>query len=62
MGRNDLHCVFMGSGDAFEDMVELSKELGLDDMVEFTGRVSDEFVQTASRLPMCACHQTRAAR
>ena len=45
LGREDLHCIFMGSGDAFEDVVELSKELGLDDMVEFTGRVPDEFVQ-----------------
>ena len=26
-------------------MVALSKDLGLDDMVEFTGRVPDEFVQ-----------------
>jgi glycosyltransferase involved in cell wall biosynthesis len=45
LGRDDLHCVFMGSGDAWEDMVALSRELGLDDVVEFTGRVPDEFVQ-----------------
>ncbi len=45
LGRDDLHCIFMGSGDAFDEMSALSKELGLDDMVEFTGRVPDEFVQ-----------------
>ncbi|MEM9611010.1 MAG: glycosyltransferase family 4 protein [Actinomycetota bacterium] len=41
VGRTDLHTVFMGSGDAFDDMVALATELDLDDCVEFTGRVSD---------------------
>jgi len=45
MGRQDFHCIFMGAGDAFDDMVALSDELGLADVVEFTGRVPDEFVQ-----------------
>lgn len=45
LGRNDVHAIFMGSGDAFDDMVSLSKELALEDMVEFTGRVTDEFVR-----------------
>ena len=45
LARDDVHCVFMGAGDALEDMKALSTELGLDDMVEFTGRVPDEFVQ-----------------
>ncbi|KMO79744.1 glycosyltransferase family 4 protein [Mycolicibacterium chubuense] len=44
IGRDDFHCVFMGSGDVFDDMVALSRELGIDDVVEFTGRVPDEFV------------------
>jgi glycosyltransferase involved in cell wall biosynthesis len=44
-GRNDIHCIFMGAGDAFDDMVALSEDLGLSAMVEFTGRVPDEFVQ-----------------
>ncbi|WP_442790293.1 glycosyltransferase family 4 protein [Nocardia sp. CDC153] len=46
LGRTDTHFIFMGAGDAFDDLVALSKELKLDDIVEFTGRVSDEFVQT----------------
>ncbi len=41
LGRTDWHAVFMGSGDTFDQMVALSHELGLDDCVEFTGRVSD---------------------
>ncbi|OLZ56135.1 glycosyltransferase family 4 protein [Amycolatopsis keratiniphila] len=42
VGRADWHAVFIGSGDAFDAMVALSKELKLDDQVEFTGRISDE--------------------
>ena len=45
IGRKDVHCIFMGAGDAFDDMVTLSEELGLTDMLEFPGRVSDEFAQ-----------------
>ena len=41
LDRTDWHAVFMGGGDTFDQMVALSKELGLDDCVEFTGRVSD---------------------
>ncbi|RSM71036.1 glycosyltransferase WbuB [Amycolatopsis sp. WAC 01375] len=42
VGRTDWHAVFIGSGDAFDAMVALSKELKLDDQVEFTGRIPDE--------------------
>ncbi|MGB3482220.1 MAG: glycosyltransferase family 4 protein [Mycobacterium sp.] len=45
LGRLDVYSIFMGAGDAFDDMVALSEELGLSDVVEFTGRVPDEFVQ-----------------
>jgi glycosyltransferase involved in cell wall biosynthesis len=45
LGRDDIHCIFMGTGDAFEEMVALSEELGVSDIVEFPGRVPDEFVQ-----------------
>lgn len=45
VGRDDVHAVFMGSGDAFDELVALRDRLGLTDSVEFTGRVSDEFVQ-----------------
>src|SRR4029077_8955673 len=45
IGRTDTHFVFMGAGDAFDEMVALSADLGISDIVEFTGRVPDEFVQ-----------------
>lgn len=45
-GRDDLHTIFMGDGDARADMQALATELGIADCVEFTGRVSNEFVQT----------------
>ena len=32
LGREDLHCICMGSGDALDDMIALSRELGLDDV------------------------------
>ncbi|GAB7068083.1 glycosyltransferase family 4 protein [Mycobacterium hodleri] len=45
LGCNDFHCIMMGAGDTFDQQVALSEELGLSDVVEFPGRVSDEFVQ-----------------
>ena len=45
LGRDDIHAAFIGSGDAFDDLVALSRELGLEDRVEFTGRVPDATVQ-----------------
>jgi len=44
-GRDDVHAIFMGAGDVYDEMVELSKQLGIQDCVEFPGRVPDEFVQ-----------------
>ncbi|MFF4991639.1 glycosyltransferase family 4 protein [Streptosporangium saharense] len=42
VGRKDWHAVFLGGGDTFDEMVALSRKLGLSDQVEFTGRISDE--------------------
>src|SRR5262249_57077571 len=44
LGRDDIAFTLMGSGDCLEDLVALRDELGLQDHVEFTGRVPDEFV------------------
>ncbi|MBC9717411.1 glycosyltransferase family 4 protein [Streptomyces sp. TRM66268-LWL] len=41
LGRTDWHAVFVGGGDTFDAMVRLSHELGLDDQVQFTGRIPD---------------------
>ncbi|SCX07117.1 glycosyltransferase family 4 protein [Mycolicibacterium fluoranthenivorans] len=46
MGRNDFRCIFMGGGDVFDEMVSLSRELGVADIVEFPGRVPDAFVES----------------
>jgi glycosyltransferase involved in cell wall biosynthesis len=54
VGRTDWHAVFVGSGDAFEDMVALSAKLGLANQVEFTGRISDEdLVRYLSTADVC---------
>ncbi len=42
LGRTDWHAVFVGAGDTFDAMVELSRQLGLSEQVQFTGRIPDE--------------------
>jgi glycosyltransferase involved in cell wall biosynthesis len=44
LGRDDVQAAFIGHGDAWDDLVALAHELGLDDRVEFTGRLPDEDV------------------
>ena len=46
LNRTDFHSVFIGSGDSFDDLVALSYELGIQDIVEFTGRVPDAVVHS----------------
>ncbi|WP_443065226.1 glycosyltransferase family 4 protein [Streptomyces sp. NBC_00536] len=41
LGRSDWHAVFIGSGDSFNAMVQLSRRLGLSEQVQFTGRIPD---------------------
>jgi len=42
MGRTDVHFGIVGGGTSLEDMKSLSRELGIDDYVTFTGRVPDD--------------------
>jgi glycosyltransferase involved in cell wall biosynthesis len=42
--RDDISFTLIGSGDSFAQLIALRNELGLEDYVEFTGRVSDEIV------------------
>ena len=44
-GRDDVSYTLIGSGDSFEDLQELSRRLGLDDVVRFTGRIGDPEVE-----------------
>ena len=41
--RQDIASHLIGAGDCFEEPYELRDELRLQDAVEFTGRVPDEF-------------------
>jgi glycosyltransferase involved in cell wall biosynthesis len=43
-GRDDVHFVFMGSGDSYDELVLLADQLGIEDRVTFTGRIPDETV------------------
>jgi glycosyltransferase involved in cell wall biosynthesis len=42
--RQDWHAIFMGGGDMLEAMRSLSEQLGIAEMVEFPGRVPDDYV------------------
>ncbi|MFF5140182.1 glycosyltransferase family 4 protein [Streptomyces sp. NPDC013157] len=54
LGRTDWHAVFVGSGDAFDAMVELSRRLGLGEQVQFTGRIPDaDLVRYLSTADVC---------
>ena len=44
MSRTDIGFTLMGSGDCFDDMLALARELDLTDHVTFTGRCPDETV------------------
>ncbi|MFE5711123.1 glycosyltransferase family 4 protein [Streptomyces sp. NPDC056501] len=54
LGRTDWHAVFVGGGDTFDAMVELSRQLGLADQVQFTGRIPDsDLVRYLSTADVC---------
>ncbi|MCX4657904.1 glycosyltransferase family 4 protein [Streptomyces uncialis] len=54
LGRTDWHAVFVGAGDAFDAMVELSRRLGLSEQVQFTGRIPDaDLVRYLSTADVC---------
>lgn len=44
-GRRDVSYTLIGSGDSFEDLVALTAELGLADIIQFTGRIPDPEVE-----------------
>ncbi|MDF4252072.1 glycosyltransferase family 4 protein [Streptomyces sp. WMMB303] len=54
LGRTDWHAVFVGAGDTFDAMVELSRQLGLCEQVQFTGRIPDaDLVRYLSTADVC---------
>jgi glycosyltransferase involved in cell wall biosynthesis len=44
-GARDVSFTLIGSGDSYDDLVALTHELGLSDVVEFTGRIPDGDVE-----------------
>ncbi|WP_431984463.1 glycosyltransferase family 4 protein [Streptomyces qinglanensis] len=54
LGRTDWHAVFVGAGDTFDAMVQLSRQLGLSEQVHFTGRIPDaDLVRYLSTADVC---------
>jgi glycosyltransferase involved in cell wall biosynthesis len=52
--RSDWRAAFVGGGDMFDEMVALSRSLGLEDHVTFTGRVSnEELIRHLSSADVC---------
>src|SRR6266850_3374635 len=45
-GRDDVSYTLIGAGDSFEDLQRLTRELGLEDRIHFTGRVPDAEVES----------------
>ncbi len=45
LGRHDVSFTLVGGGDSFEDLRRLTRELGLEPFVEFTGRIPDADVE-----------------
>jgi glycosyltransferase involved in cell wall biosynthesis len=44
-GRTDVTYVLVGAGDSFDELRTLTRELGLEEYVEFTGRIPDAEVE-----------------
>ena len=44
--RDDIAFTLMGAGDSFHDLRALTRELGLEDCIEFTGRIPDADVES----------------
>jgi glycosyltransferase involved in cell wall biosynthesis len=43
-GRDDIQFVFMGDGDSYDELVQLAKQLDVEDVVTFTGMAGDDVV------------------
>ncbi len=55
-GRKDVAFTLIGAGDSFDELRALSRELELDDHVEFTGRIPDEDVERVlATADVCVC-------
>jgi glycosyltransferase involved in cell wall biosynthesis len=56
LGRKDVYCVIIGTGDALVDLKVLAHELGIAEHVWFTGFVSDaDLLRYLSTADICVC-------
>ena len=54
MNRRDIHFTCIGGGPALKDLRRMKMELGLDDMMNFTGRIPDrDMVEILSTADVC---------
>jgi glycosyltransferase involved in cell wall biosynthesis len=54
LGRNDVHFTCVGGGPALADLRKVVKDKGLDDVVNFTGRIPDaEMLEILSTADVC---------
>jgi glycosyltransferase involved in cell wall biosynthesis len=52
--RDDWHALFLGDGDSLPDLKRLARDLGLDDVVEFTGWARDDkILRVLSTADLC---------
>ncbi len=59
-GRDDVAFTLVGSGDSFDALKALARELGIEDRVEFTGRVPDADVERIlATADVCVCPDPR---
>jgi glycosyltransferase involved in cell wall biosynthesis len=55
-GRDDVSFTLVGGGDSFNDLRQLTRELGLEAQVHFTGRVPDAEVESIlATADVCVC-------
>jgi len=59
-GRDDVAFTLVGAGDSFEDLKTMARELGIEDRVEFTGRIPDADVERIlATADVCVCPDPR---
>jgi glycosyltransferase involved in cell wall biosynthesis len=59
-GRRDVSFTLIGSGDSFQDLRALCRDLRLEDVVEFTGRIPDaEVERILATADVCVCPDPR---
>ena len=60
LGRRDVSYTLIGSGDSFEDLRALARDLRIEEVVEFTGRIPDaEVERILATADVCVCPDPR---